>query len=88
MPERIIVSWNNNGRINEALDLFYKMRDVGVLPTRVSVVRLLSASAELEAVNGGKQGHAVVLRGLKIYVILDSSMINFYCKVGLVEAGV
>ncbi|KAG2598979.1 pentatricopeptide repeat-containing protein At5g55740, chloroplastic [Panicum virgatum] len=94
MPERTVVSWNSmlmayihNGRIDEAVELFYEMRVEGVLPTRVSVVSLLSASAELEAVDGGRQGHAVaVSSGLEIDVILGSSMINFYCKVGLVEA--
>ncbi|KAF8676084.1 hypothetical protein HU200_047589 [Digitaria exilis] len=94
MPERTVVSWNSmlmayiyNGRIDEAVDLFYEMRVEGVLPTRVSVVSLLSVSVELESVDGGRQGHAVaVSSGLEIDVILGSSMINFYCKVGLVEA--
>ncbi|OEL36511.1 Pentatricopeptide repeat-containing protein [Dichanthelium oligosanthes] len=74
MPERTVVSWNSmlmayihNGRIDEAVELFYEMRVEGVLPTRVSVVSLLSASAELEAVDGGRQGHAVaVSSGLEI----------------------
>ncbi|KAK3161243.1 hypothetical protein QOZ80_1BG0074370 [Eleusine coracana subsp. coracana] len=94
MPERTVVSWNSmlmayihNGRIDEAVELFYEMRVEGVLPTRVSVVSLLSASADLEAIDGGRQGHAVaVSSGLEMDVILGSSMINFYCKVGLVEA--
>ncbi|CAO2183383.1 unnamed protein product [Urochloa humidicola] len=94
MPERTVVSWNSmlmayihNGRIDDAVELFYEMRVEGVLPTRVSVASLLSASAELEAIDGGRQGHAVaVSSGLEIDVILGSSMINFYCKVGLVEA--
>ncbi|CAL4955735.1 unnamed protein product [Urochloa decumbens] len=94
MPERTVVSWNSmimayihNGRIDEAVELFYEMRVEGVLPTRASVLSLLSASAELEAVDGGRQGHAVaVSSGLAIDVILGTSMINFYCKVGLVEA--
>ncbi|CAL4975346.1 unnamed protein product [Urochloa decumbens] len=94
MPERTVVSWNSmimayihNGRIDEAVELFYEMRVEGVLPTRASVLSLLSASAELEAVDGGRQGHAVaVSSGLAIDVILGTSMINLYCKVGLVEA--
>jgi pentatricopeptide repeat protein len=94
MPERTVVSWNtmlmayiHNGRIDEAVDLFYEMRVEGVLPTRVSIVSFLSASAGLEAIDGGRQGHAVaVSSGLEMDVILGSSMIHFYCKVGLVEA--
>ncbi|KAF2951110.1 hypothetical protein DAI22_01g237800 [Oryza sativa Japonica Group] len=94
MPERTVVSWNSmlmgyihNGRIDEAADLFYEMRVEGVLPTRVSVLSFLSASADLEVLDGGRQGHAVaVSSGLEMDLILGSSMINFYCKVGLVEA--
>uniref|UniRef100_A0A0D9V2S1 Pentacotripeptide-repeat region of PRORP domain-containing protein n=1 Tax=Leersia perrieri TaxID=77586 RepID=A0A0D9V2S1_9ORYZ len=94
MPERTVVSWNSmlmgyirNGRIDEAAELFYEMRVEGVLPTRVSVLSFLSASADLEALDGGRQGHAVaVSSGLEMDLILGSSMINFYCKVGLVEA--
>jgi pentatricopeptide repeat protein len=94
MPESTVVSWNSmlmayihNGRIDEAMELFYEMRVEGVLPTRVSVVSLLPASADLEVIDGGRQGHAVaVSSGLEMDVILGSSMINFYCKVGLVEA--
>ncbi|KAG0538396.1 hypothetical protein BDA96_03G232400 [Sorghum bicolor] len=94
MPERTVVTWNtmlmayiHNGRIDEAVELFYEMRVEGVLPTRVSILSFLSASADLEAIDGGRQGHAVaVSSGLEMDVILGSSMINFYCKVGLVEA--
>lgn len=94
MPERTVISWNSmlmayihNGRIDEAVELFYEMRVEDVLPTRVSVVSLLSASADLDAIDGGRQGHAVaVSSGLEMDVILGSSMINFYCKVGLLEA--
>ncbi|KAL6842532.1 hypothetical protein ACP4OV_027376 [Aristida adscensionis] len=94
MPERTVVTWNSmlmayihNGRIDDAVDLFYEMRIEGVLPTRVSVVSFLSASADLEAADGGRQGHAVaVSSGLEMDVILGTSMINFYCKAGLLEA--
>ncbi|KAG8051404.1 hypothetical protein GUJ93_ZPchr0001g31936 [Zizania palustris] len=94
MPERTVVSWNSmlmayilNGRVDDAANLFYEMRVDGVLPTRVSVLSLLSVSADLEALDGGRQGHAVaVSTGLEMDLILGSSMISFYCKVGLVEA--
>lgn len=94
MPATTVVTWNsmlmgyiNNGRIDDAVDLFYQMRVEGVLPTRVSVLSFLSASVDLEAADGGRQGHAVaVSSGLEMDVILGTSIINFYCKVGLVEA--
>ncbi|XP_037413164.1 pentatricopeptide repeat-containing protein At5g55740, chloroplastic-like [Triticum dicoccoides] len=94
MTETTVVTWNsmlmayiNNGRIDDAVELFYQMRVEGVLPTRASVLSLLSASADFEALDWGRQGHAVaVSSGLAMDVIWGSSIINFYCKVGLVEA--
>ncbi|OAY63324.1 Pentatricopeptide repeat-containing protein, chloroplastic [Ananas comosus] len=92
MPERNVVSWNSmlvayvhNGLDEEALELFYDMRIELVEPTRVSVASILTASANLEAFDEGIQGHAIaILRGLELDNILGSSIINFYCKVGLI----
>ncbi|XP_072958800.1 pentatricopeptide repeat-containing protein At5g55740, chloroplastic-like [Typha angustifolia] len=93
MPERTVISWNSmlvgfvhNGLNEEAMELFYAMRTEGVHPTRVSIASFLSASANLGAVEEGRQGHAIaVLSGLQLDNILGSSIINFYCKIGLVE---
>ncbi|XP_066311190.1 pentatricopeptide repeat-containing protein At5g55740, chloroplastic-like [Miscanthus floridulus] len=93
MPERTVVTWNtmlmayiHNGRIDESVELFYEMRVEGVLPTRVSILSFLSASADLEAIDGGRQGHAVAISsGQEMDVILGSSMINFYCKDGQID---
>nr|AKH05149.1 chlororespiratory reduction 21 [Cypripedium formosanum] len=93
IPERNVVSWNSlmvgfvqNGIDEEALRIFLDMRIDGIQPTRASVASFLSASANLLAVDEGRQGHAVaVLLGLELDGILGTSMINFYCKVGLIE---
>uniref|UniRef100_A0ACD5VMN0 Uncharacterized protein n=1 Tax=Avena sativa TaxID=4498 RepID=A0ACD5VMN0_AVESA len=94
MPETTVVTWNsmlmgyiNNGRVDDAVELFYQMRVEGVLPTRVSVLSFLSASADFETPDWGRQGHAVVVSsGLEMDVILGTSIINFYCKFGFVDA--
>ncbi|KAG6505015.1 hypothetical protein ZIOFF_037363 [Zingiber officinale] len=93
MPERNVITWNamlvgnaHNGLNLEVLELFHHMRIEGIQPTRVSISCLLSSSANLEALAEGKQGHAVaILMGLELDNILGSSLINFYCKAGLIE---
>lgn len=93
IPERNVVSWNSmlvsflqNGLDEETLQLFSEMRVDGVQPTRVSITSFLSASANVEAVDEGRQAHAIaVTSGLELDNILGTSLLNFYCKVGLVE---
>ncbi|XP_031248096.1 pentatricopeptide repeat-containing protein At5g55740, chloroplastic [Pistacia vera] len=89
---RNAVAWNSmtvgyvqNGLNEEAIGVFYDMRVEGVELTRISVTSLLSASANLDALEEGKQGHAVaVISGMELDNVLGSSIINFYSKVGLI----
>lgn len=93
MPERNVVSWNTlivgyvqNGMNEEAIEVFYDMRMEGVEPTQVTMSGFLSASANIGALEEGKQGHGLaVVEGLVLNTILGSSIINFYSKVGLME---
>lgn len=93
MIARNVVAWNSmivgyvQNRLNEeAIRVFYEMTLEGVEPTRVSVTSLLSASANLDALDEGKQAHAVaVINGMELDNVLGSSIINFYSKVGLLE---
>ncbi|XVE70384.1 hypothetical protein DITRI_Ditri10aG0068200 [Diplodiscus trichospermus] len=93
MVERNVIAWNSmivvymqNGMNEQAIGVFYDMRAEGVVPTQVSISSFLSASANLGAIDEGKQGHAIaVLGGLELDNILGSSVINFYSKVGLLE---
>lgn len=93
MLDKNVVSWNSvlvgyvrNGLNEEAIKMFYDMRFEGVEPTRVTVSSFLSASANIGAIEEGKQGHAlVVVGGLELSTIMGTSIINFYSKVGLME---
>lgn len=93
MTERNVVAWNSmivsyvqNGLESEAIRVIYDMRMEGIDPTRVTISSFLSASANLFAVEEGKQAHAIaILYGLDLDKILGSSIINFYGKVGLLE---
>ncbi|KAJ0031743.1 hypothetical protein Pint_13094 [Pistacia integerrima] len=92
MIVRNAVAWNSmtvgyvqNGLNEGAIGVFYDMRVEGVELTRISVTSLLSASANLDALEEGKQGHAVaVISGMELDNVLGSSIINFYSKVGLI----
>ncbi|KAM5547810.1 pentatricopeptide repeat-containing protein [Rosa sericea] len=93
MVERNVITWNSmivsyvqNGLNEEAIRVFCDMREEGVEPTHVTVSSFLSATANLGALEEGKQGHALaVVSGLELNTILGSSIINFYSKVGLIE---
>ncbi|KAJ7978851.1 Pentatricopeptide repeat-containing protein [Quillaja saponaria] len=93
MLEKNVVAWNSmitgyvqNGLNVEAIDVFYAMRVEGLEPTRVTLSGFLSASANLDAFEEGRQGHALaVLSGIEVDNILGSSIMNFYSKVGLIE---
>lgn len=83
----MIVGYVQNGMNVEAVGLFEKMRfEGGVEPSEVSLSGFFSACANLEAVEEGKQGHAlVILMGFELNYVLGSSIMNFYSKVGLIE---
>ncbi|PHT95663.1 Pentatricopeptide repeat-containing protein, chloroplastic [Capsicum annuum] len=93
MYEKNVVAWNSlivsymqNGFNEEAIGVFYDMRNEGIEPTRVTLSSFLSASANLCALHEGKQGHAISVKsGLDLDNIFGSSLINFYAKVGLVN---
>ncbi|CAH8358833.1 unnamed protein product [Eruca vesicaria subsp. sativa] len=93
IPDRNVVAWNalmvgyvQNGMNEEAIRVMCDMREEGVEPTRVTVSTCLSASANMFGVGEGKQCHAVaVVNGLEMDNILGTSILNFYCKVGLIE---
>ncbi|PRQ46491.1 putative tetratricopeptide-like helical domain-containing protein [Rosa chinensis] len=93
MVGRNVITWNSmlvsyvqNGLNEDAIKVFCDMREQGVEPTHVTVSGFLSASANLGALEEGKQVHALaVVSGLELNTILGSSIINFYSKVGLIE---
>ncbi|XP_054822808.1 LOW QUALITY PROTEIN: pentatricopeptide repeat-containing protein At5g55740, chloroplastic-like [Prosopis cineraria] len=93
MPEKNVVAWNSmivgyaqNGLNEEAIKLFHTMRMEDVEPTQVTLSGLLTASSNLEALEEGRQGHALaIIGGLALDNILGSSLVNFYSKVGLIE---
>ncbi|PKA51610.1 Pentatricopeptide repeat-containing protein [Apostasia shenzhenica] len=93
MPERNVITWNSlmvgfiqNSMDEEAAKIFGNLRNDGIQPTRANIASFLSASSNLRALAEGKQGHALaVMLGLELDGILGTSIVNFYCKLGLIE---
>ncbi|CAN1125885.1 Pentatricopeptide repeat-containing protein At5g55740, chloroplastic [Linum perenne] len=93
MADRNVVTWNSmifgyaqNGFSEEAIDMFLQMRLEDYEPTDVTLLSLLSASANLGAIEEGKQGHCLAVScGFELDKIMGSSILNFYSKVGLIE---
>ncbi|XP_071716530.1 pentatricopeptide repeat-containing protein At5g55740, chloroplastic [Rutidosis leptorrhynchoides] len=93
MVERNVVTWNSmmvsyaqNGMYEEAIRVFRDMIIEGIQPSVVSLVSFLSASANLYAIDEGKQGHSIaILNGLDLGSIVGTSLINLYSKTGLIK---
>ncbi|KAK1413935.1 hypothetical protein QVD17_29672 [Tagetes erecta] len=93
MPKRNVVTWNSimasysqNGMYEEAIRVFVDMRKEDVQPSVVTMVSFLSATANLCAVEEGKQGHSIaILNRLDEGNIVGTSLINLYSKTGLVK---
>lgn len=87
------IAWNamisghaQNGHEAEALEFFREMHGAGVRPTRSTLGSVLSAAANLMALDAGRQAHCGALRlGLDSNVFVGSSLINLYAKCRAIE---
>ncbi|GMJ11732.1 hypothetical protein like AT2G22070 [Hibiscus trionum] len=96
LPERNVVSWNSiivgcllNGLHVKALFLFREVIREGLFcPDQVSFSTVLSASANIGALEFGKQVHGVVVRqGLLTLSYVKNSLMDMYFKCGLFDEG-
>ncbi|KAK9713659.1 hypothetical protein RND81_06G042900 [Saponaria officinalis] len=93
MPERSVVAWNamvsgyeQNGFSKEAVEVFRLMRDKGVEPDSATFVGVLSACAQLGALELGTWVHDhVIAHGLDTSVVLETALINMYARCGNVR---
>ncbi|WOL08099.1 pentatricopeptide repeat-containing protein [Canna indica] len=93
MPLPNAVAWNvmisgyaQNGCAAEALSFFKEMRSRRVKPTRSTLGSVLSAAANLMALNEGRQVHSEAIRfGLDSNVFVGSSLVNLYAKCFQIE---
>ncbi|KAL6008913.1 hypothetical protein ACLOJK_022139 [Asimina triloba] len=94
MPERNLVSWNavivgfmQNKVYDAAVDIFRKLaQECSVVPDQVSFSSVLSACANIRAVDFGRQVHGLVVKlGLKSLAYVRNSLVDMYVKCGSFE---
>jgi len=94
LPQRTLVTWTalisayvNNQRPGKALDLFRQMQLEKVEPDLVTLTVVLSACADLGALDAGEWIHTYVRKqGIGQDIILTNALINMYCKCGDINA--
>ncbi|PIA65398.1 hypothetical protein AQUCO_00100703v1 [Aquilegia coerulea] len=92
MPDKDIFSWTalvsgyvQGSKFKEALTLFHEMQLSGVEPNEVTLVSMLSACAQLGALDQGKLIHEyIVEHKVKLDVYLETALIDMYVKCGCI----
>ena len=93
MPMRNVVAWNTliagnaqNGHFEGVLDLYNMMKMSGLRPDKITLVSVISSSAELATLFQGQQIHAEAIKaGANSAVAVLSSLISMYSKCGCLE---
>ncbi|KAL6570207.1 hypothetical protein OROMI_014721 [Orobanche minor] len=93
MPEKDVVSWSSmiSGyaqfyNFTETLALFHDMLREGVRPDETTLVSVVSACTQLAALDQGKWLDAYIRKkGLKVNIILGTTLVNMYMKCGSVD---
>ncbi|XP_027173370.1 pentatricopeptide repeat-containing protein At2g33760-like [Coffea eugenioides] len=94
MPERDLVTWTvmigaqtECGSANEALLLFDRMQEEGIVPDSVAMVNVVNACAKLGAMHKARLVHDYISRKkFWLTVVLGTAMIDMYAKCGCVES--
>ncbi|KAK9279266.1 hypothetical protein L1049_012945 [Liquidambar formosana] len=90
MPERDLVSWNSvigglvqNRQMNEAMAYFHQMQMEKVNPNEVTLVTLLSACAQVGALDIGRWLHSYINRNsFGFNVLVGTALVDMYSKCG------
>lgn len=89
MPFKNVVSWNSmisgynqHRRFEEALDLFVKMQSKGIPFDGYTIVSVLSACANLGALEFGTWVHSMIEDWTRLGVIVGTALIDMYAKCG------
>ncbi|MFQ6628564.1 hypothetical protein Gotur_035411 [Gossypium turneri] len=82
------VGLSQNGCPVEALDLFFKMNKLNLRIDKFTLASAISACASISSIELGDQVFAKATHiGLESDQIISTSLVDFYCKCGLVEYG-
>ncbi|GMN42227.1 hypothetical protein TIFTF001_011440 [Ficus carica] len=93
LPEKTTVGWNTiiagyalHGYSEEALNLFYEMRDSGVKMDHFTFSIIIRICARLASLEHAKQAHAGLVRhGYGLDIVANTALVDFYSKWGRVE---
>jgi pentatricopeptide repeat protein len=93
MPTRDVISWTSMitgysqaNQFTEAVRLFKEMMAAKVKPDEITVASVLSACAHLGSLDVGESVHDYIRKhGVKADVYVGNSLIDMYCKCGVVE---
>ncbi|KAG9440717.1 hypothetical protein H6P81_020882 [Aristolochia fimbriata] len=90
MPKKDVVSWNSlingyaqNGYATEAMESFTEMLQSGIEPNMVTLLGVLTAYAQLGALEKGKEiEHLVEKLGLQSDLLIGTALLDMYAKCG------
>ncbi|KAK6126367.1 hypothetical protein DH2020_039892 [Rehmannia glutinosa] len=93
MPKRDLVSWTvmigactECGNPEEALDLFDRMREEGIVPDKIAMVNVVNASAKLGVMHKAKIVDDYIKKmKFSLDVILGTALIDMHAKCGSIE---
>uniref|UniRef100_A0A2P2QLM2 Uncharacterized protein MANES_06G119200 n=1 Tax=Rhizophora mucronata TaxID=61149 RepID=A0A2P2QLM2_RHIMU len=93
MPEKNTVGWNTiiaayalHGYSEEALDMYYEMRDSGVKLDHFTFSIILRLCTRLASLELAKQAHAALIRhGFGSDIVASTALVDFYSKWERVE---
>ncbi|GAB2275297.1 hypothetical protein Dimus_010058 [Dionaea muscipula] len=97
MPYRDVVSWNTmlacyeqSGRSKETLALFHKMQHGGfVKPDEITCATVLSACADLCALEQGKRVHEYIIEHkIELNSIVNTALLDMYSRSGCISEAV
>jgi len=75
-----------NGQMEKVLNLVEQMKQNEVKPTEITWIVIISACAEVAALDLGRKYHKEIInRKIKPNIILETSLINMYSKSGSLE---
>lgn len=94
MPKRDVVSWTamidgyvRTNRNKDALDLFRKMQGTKIQPDDFTMVSMLTACAQLGALEVGEWIRAYMERNrMKMSTVVGNALIDMYSKCGCIES--
>jgi pentatricopeptide repeat protein len=93
MLQRDVVSWTSmiasceqNGHVDEALELFYRMQLLGVRPNMKTFTSAVSACANLRALEQGMDIHEQIsTNGFQSDSLLENALLDMYAKCGNID---